>query len=55
MNRRDPDLALQFRRVIDKDGTFRRAQTMAARDRDSYLRGHWQVFERVHGRKAVRA
>lgn len=47
---RNPELAIRFRRVINADGTFRKAQRLPAHARASYLRGHFQVFERLHGR-----
>lgn len=49
MKRRNPDLAVRFRRALEKSGHWKKAQAMPAGQRDSYLRGHWQVFERVHG------
>lgn len=52
MIRRDPALATQFRRAIDADGSFKRAQQ--DRNPASYLRGLWQVWFAVRGRKAVK-
>lgn len=55
MTLRKPDLVARFRRAIDQDGSFRRAQKMPAHDRQSYLRGLWQVWYAVNGRKAVKS